>query len=361
MERNKPKRNLQLEELAKWDSNITNEDGQWTLNFLNYLYDYCNMVFDACPIEYKLQNNGETYIWTSSEIEYQKFKDIIGAETIEKTEMDRYKNYEFILHEFIRTHWANEEQQQKGAKIILGHLTDIISEKTTQTLNDKLLKEGKVLDWANLIMLSYYFKYDITSKPFVVVNQPQNEIIEKINSLGALTKIRLEGKNGSAILGNKDILEALKQFVKLQMTQDNEAFVFEEVTTFGKIADKSIIAAYFVGMITDFLHKKFPGPRKKGSLISVSEQELVFLMLKTIGISNGFSTQDRSRYRQLLALKDKITFNPNLVAIPDFEGSNQLREINIISRKQLESLRRADWTSYDFDINPLKSGSKLQL
>lgn len=114
-----------------------------------------------------------------------------------------------------------------------------------------------------------------------------------------------------------------------------------------EVANSTYIQSMFAVELANFLHYYFPVKRKKDSLVSTDEQDMIIKILHLFKLTPYLVV--RSRYRQLLMLADRFKENLSWINLQD-----QLLPITFIKWKQWNT---NNWLEVEYD--KLKEGETV--
>ena len=205
------------------------------------------------------------------------------------------------------------------------------------TFNEQIEFDG---DKEKLYMLCCYIIYVIEQHYFVKLRPT----LEELNADG-LEGITLKYKKGSDITLNggsiiKDVANAIG-------ASRNGEYKADSICKLDEVANNTYLQSMFTVELAEFLHCYFPVKRKKDSLVSTDEQDMIIKILHLFKLTPYLVV--RSRYRQLLMLADRFKENLSWINLQD-----QLLPVTFIKWKQWNT---NNWLEVEYD--KLKEGETV--
>lgn len=205
------------------------------------------------------------------------------------------------------------------------------------TFNEQVEFNG---DKEELYMLCCYIIYVIEQHYFVKLRPT----LEELNADG-LEGITLKYKKGSDITLNggsiiKDVANAIG-------ASRNGEYKVDSICKLDEVANNTYLQSMFTVELANFLHYYFPVKRKKDSLVSTDEQDMIIKILHLFKLTPYLVV--RSRYRQLLMLADRFKENLSWINLQD-----QLLPVTFIKWKQWNT---NNWLEVEYD--KLKEGETV--
>ena len=202
--------------------------------------------------------------------------------------------YEGVNHRIFEGDVDVEDFYERHKYKIRNFVESLMQDERLGQLQDELQKEGKSVCVVNLYILAKYLIEKNKSRHLLLLKP---SLSETLSSLKDVSEIRFVNNDGTIAESTSDalikkIMDALK---KESPTANYEV---EKMVTWDDVSNKSIMQSYFVYDLTMFLHKYFPGKRKKDALVSTKEVELILYLMKLFGLSTVELTN--KRYWQLI-------------------------------------------------------------
>ena len=205
------------------------------------------------------------------------------------------------------------------------------------TFNEQVEFNG---DKEELYMLCCYIIYVIEQHYFVKLRPT----LEELNADG-LKGITLKYKKGSDITLNSGSI--IKDVANAIGASRNGEYKVDSICKLDEVANSTYIQSMFAVELANFLHYYFPVKRKKDSLVSTDEQDMIIKILHLFKLTPYLVV--RSRYRQLLMLADRFKENLSWINLQD-----QLLPITFIKWKQWNT---NNWLEVEYD--KLKEGETV--
>ena len=205
------------------------------------------------------------------------------------------------------------------------------------TFNEQVEFNG---DKEELYMLCCYIIYVIEQHYFVKLRPT----LEELNADG-LEGITLKYKKGSDITLNSGSI--IKDVANAIGASRNGEYKVDSICKLDEVANSTYIQSMFAVELANFLHYYFPVKRKKDSLVSTDEQDMIIKILHLFKLTPYLVV--RSRYRQLLMLADRFKENLSWINLQD-----QLLPITFIKWKQWNT---NNWLEVEYD--KLKEGETV--
>lgn len=227
-------------------------------------------------------------------------------------------------------------------------------------LQEKLENENKQISFGNILLLATFIKEKCGHRYFVKLKPSSKELLKEVSAMGDISNIVFQTKDGKAVpCNNKDIICAFLQKLSNLSDNDDEVFEVDSIVRWDKLANKSIMQSIFIYDLTQFLHSYFPQGtnRKRGALISTTEQELICWLMKEVGLSPAVVSG--SRYRQLLLQYNQINFEADYHILPSKDNNSKrtIMAFNFVPWSMWKS-GDIDWSNpIDFQ---LKVGQQVQ-
>lgn len=173
------------------------------------------------------------------------------------------------------------------------------------TFNEQVEFNG---DKEELYMLCCYIIYVIEQHYFVKLRPT----LEELNADG-LEGITLKYKKGSDITLNSGSI--IKDVANAIGASRNGEYKVDSICKLDEVANSTYIQSMFAVELANFLHYYFPVKRKKDSLVSTDEQDMIIKILHLFKLTPYLVV--RSRYRQLLMLADRFKENLSWINLQD--------------------------------------------
>lgn len=157
--------------------------------------------------------------------------------------------------------------------------------------------------------------------------------------------ITLKYKKGSDITLNSGSI--IKDVANAIGASRNGEYKVDSICKLDEVANSTYIQSMFAVELANFLHYYFPVKRKKDSLVSTDEQDMIIKILHLFKLTPYLVV--RSRYRQLLMLADRFKENLSWINLQD-----QLLPITFIKWKQWNT---NNWLEVEYD--KLKEGETV--
>lgn len=195
-------------------------------------------------------------------------------------------------------------------------------------------------DKEELYMLCCYIIYVIEQHYFIKLRPT----LEELNADG-LEGITLKYKDGSSFtLNSSSIIKDVANAIGSSKDGDYKA---DSICKLDEVANNTYLQSMFTVELANFLHYYFPVKRKKDSLVSTDEQDMIIKILYLFKLTPCLVV--RSRYRQLLMQADKFKENISWI---DLEG--QLLPVTFIKWKQWNT---NNWLEVEYER--LKEGETV--
>lgn len=205
------------------------------------------------------------------------------------------------------------------------------------TFNEQVEFNG---DKEELYMLCCYIIYVIEQHYFVKLRPT----LEELNADG-LEGITLKYKKGSDItLNGGSIIEDVANAIGASR---NGEYRVDSICKLDEVANNTYLQSMFTVELANFLHYYFPVKRKKDSLVSTDEQDMIIKILHLFKLTPYLVV--RSRYRQLLMLADRFKENLSWINLQD-----RLLPVTFIKWKQWNT---NNWLEVEYD--KLKEGETV--
>lgn len=192
-------------------------------------------------------------------------------------------------------------------------IKDIINDKKLDKLQKDLFNEGKEICMVNICLLAIFLIEKNKSK-YCFLLKPQ--IKDTLSELKKVKKITFTNEDETKVESTsslliKTIIDSLKE-----IKEDNYAVL--KYARIDELVNKSVIQAYFVNDMSEFLNKYFPVKRKKNALVSTKEQELIRYLMEKYKLSPVVVTDSRFRQLKMLYKDIKNYDNPKIAKLPEF-------------------------------------------
>lgn len=205
------------------------------------------------------------------------------------------------------------------------------------TFNEQVEFNG---DKEELYMLCCYIIYVIEQHYFVKLRPT----LEELNADG-LEGITLKYKKGSDITLNSGSI--IKDVANAIGASRNGEYKVDSICKLDEVANNTYLQSMFTVELANFLHYYFPVKRKKDSLVSTDEQDMIIKILHLFKLTPYLVV--RSRYRQLLMLADRFKENLSWINLQD-----RLLPVTFIKWKQWNT---NNWLEVEYD--KLKEGETV--
>lgn len=214
---------------------------------------------------------------------------------------------------------------------------DYVPKVEFDTFNEQVEFNG---DKEELYMLCCYITYVIEQHYFVKLRPT----LEELNADG-LEGITLKYKKGSDItLNGGSIIEDVANAIGASR---NGEYRVDSICKLDEVANNTYLQSMFTVELANFLHYYFPVKRKKDSLVSTDEQDMIIKILHLFKLTPYLVV--RSRYRQLLMLADRFKENLSWINLQD-----RLLPVTFIKWKQWNT---NNWLEVEYD--KLKEGETV--
>lgn len=215
---------------------------------------------------------------------------------------------------FLNKYKGKEEEKFIEIFNWIGHLYNpesIIEEQCDLVqLQSRLESEGKQVSFGNIILLAEFIKEKCESRYLALLEPTFEEIYKLIEKRGGVSRVVVQCGNGDDVICERPYqIDFFKDAIKNKINSKKRIIKVKEIVKWTKLVDKTIIQALFVHDMIQFLNKFFPGKRKKDSLISTSEQELICWVMYHVGLTE--TKVSNSRFKQLYLLFDKTNIDRN--------------------------------------------------
>ena len=170
------------------------------------------------------------------------------------------------------------------------------------------------------------------------------KLVEELNADG-LEGITLKYKKGSDITLNSGSI--IKDVANAIGASRNGEYKVDSICKLDEVANNTYLQSMFTVELANFLHYYFPVKRKKDSLVSTDEQDMIIKILHLFKLTPYLVV--RSRYRQLLMLADRFKENLSWINLQD-----QLLPVTFIKWKQWNT---NNWLEVEYD--KLKEGETV--
>lgn len=214
---------------------------------------------------------------------------------------------------------------------------DYVPKVDFDTFNEKVEFDGNKKE---LYMLCCYIIYAIEQHYFVKLRPTLEEL-----NVDVLEGITLRFKKGSDItLNSRSIINDVANAIGASR---NGEYKVDSICKLDKVANSTYLQCMFTVELSNFLHYYFPVKRKKDSLVSTDEQDMILKILHLFKLT-PYLVQ-RSRFRQLLMLADKFKENLSWMNLQGL-----LLPVTFIKWKQWNT---NNWLEVEYD--KLKAGETV--
>lgn len=253
------------------------------------------------------------------------------------------------VNEYFKKYVGKNIKKQADAIYRVWHQRELKSIKEEQCdlilLQRKLELEGKQVCFVNFILLAEFIKEKCESRYFAILEPTIDDILDSIEKLEGVSRVVFEDDKGNKVICEKEEhIELLKEDLRNKSYIDRRVFEVKEIKQWSELADKSIIQALFVQDMIQFLNKYFPGRRKKGSLVSTAEQELISWAMFHVGLSDTKVCDSRFRQLKIFNTNSNIDSHPQYKILPEwFEKVIGTRIIAIDYLSWEQDIDNIDW------------------
>ena len=222
---------------------------------------------------------------------------------------------------------------------------DYVPKVDFDTFNEQVEFNG---DKEELYMLCCYIIYVIEQHYFVKLRPTAKEMNDELDKMNEVASITITDKDGKTFTFNTEYaIKNVMDAIRINTTADS--YETDKICKLPEVANNTYIQSMFAVELANFLHYYFPVKRKKDSLVSTNEQDMILKILHLFKLTPALAT--RSRFRQLLMLADK--FKENLSWI-NLQG--QLLPVTFIKWKQWNT---NNWLEVEYEM--LKEGETVTL
>lgn len=180
-------------------------------------------------------------------------------------------------------------------------ITGVFADKRLERLQVWLEKEGKQVCMFNMYILAMFIIEKAKNHYVFLLKPSPHEILETVKSMSKITFIDTSGSTVETT--STTLIEKIKDLLSKEQSQN--MYEVDNIVSWDKIANKSLICCHFVHHLSVFMNKYFPTKRKKNALVSPKEVELILYMMKLMHLTNADLTN--KRYWQLMNTYDKIS------------------------------------------------------
>lgn len=205
------------------------------------------------------------------------------------------------------------------------------------TFNEQIEFDG---DKEELYELCCYIIYVMEQHYFVKLRPT----LEELNA-DSLEGITLKYKDGSSFTLNSSSI--IKDVTNAIGASKNGECKVDSICKLPEVANNTYIQSMFAVELANFLHYYFPVKRKKDSLVSTNEQDMILKILHLFKLTPYLVK--RSRFRQLLMVADKFKENLSWVNL-----QGQLLPVTFIKWKQWNT---NNWLEVEYEM--LKEGETV--
>lgn len=171
------------------------------------------------------------------------------------------------------------------------------------TFNEQVEFNG---DKEELYMLCCYIIYVIEQHYFVKLRPTAKEINDEVDKMNEVASITITDKGGKTFTFNTEYaMKNVMDTIRANTTADS--YETDKICKLPEVANNTYIQSMFAIELANFLHYYFPVKRKKDSLVSTNEQDMILKILHLFKLTPYLVK--RSRFRQLLMLADKFKEN----------------------------------------------------
>lgn len=215
-------------------------------------------------------------------------------------------------------------------------------------IQENLEKVGIQCCMINMYFLCEYIKFLTRNKYFILLAPQIKDTLSEIKELSSIT---FNNKDGSSTTTSSDkVMEIVLDALKAK--NDENEYIAIKLVSWDKIANNEIMQAIFVHKLSAFLNSYFPIKRRKNTIVTAEEQELILYFLYLMELSPAKVTS--SRFRQLKGVYDKINFSSSILNLPN----DMVIEADFVKYENWKK-GRLDFTDKDLDLHIIKIGDIL--
>lgn len=228
--------------------------------------------------------------------------------------------------------------------------------KELDAIQDKLEEKGIQCCMLNMYVLCDYLKFLARNRIFLLLKPQVKDTLAEIKDLASIT---FTNKDGSTTTNNNDrLMKIVLDTIKEKQEELDKMYEVDRLVKWNKIANNEIMQAIFVHDLTYFLHSYFPIKRKKGSLITTEEQELIRFFLYLFELSPA--KVSASRYRQLVSIYNEIDVMPTANIIQDSKNDREgVFLFDYLSYNQWKT-GKIDFKNNGWDRDSIKVGANVK-
>lgn len=211
------------------------------------------------------------------------------------------------------------------------------------TFNEQIEFDG---DKEELYELCCYIIYVMEQHYFVKLRPTAKEINDEVDKMNEVASITITDKGGKTFTFNTEYaMKNVMDTIRANTTADG--YETDKICKLPEVANNTYIQSMFAVELANFLHYYFPVKRKKDSLVSTNEQDMILKILHLFKLTPYLVK--RSRFRQLLMVADKFKENLSWVNL-----QGQLLPVTFIKWKQWNT---NNWLEVEYEM--LKEGETV--
>lgn len=213
------------------------------------------------------------------------------------------------------------------------------------TFNEQIEFDG---DKEELYMLCCYIIYVIEQHYFVKLRPTARDINDELDKMNEVASITITDKGGKTFTFNTEyVIKNVVDAIRANTTADS--YEMDKICKLPEVANNTYLQCWFIVELANFLHYYFPVKRKKDSLVSTNEQDMILKILHLFKLTSALAT--RNRFRQLLMLADKFKENLSWMNL-----QGQLLPVTFIKWRQWNT---NNWLEVEYEM--LKEGETVTL
>ncbi|WP_455667873.1 hypothetical protein [Phocaeicola sp.] len=195
-----------------------------------------------------------------------------------------------------------------------------------------------------LYMLCCYILGVVSDIYFFKLRPTAKDVNDELDKMDEVVSVTFTDKTGKSITVNtesivREVLDAVKA------DRNDTAYETDKLCKITDVADTTYLQSMFAMELATFINSYFPVKRRKDSLVSVSEQELIMKILYLFKLTPAKATNNR--FRQLMMLYK--SFKPNVGwAELSMDGIKRVLPLAFIKWKQCNS---SNWQTTEYEKN----------
>lgn len=203
-------------------------------------------------------------------------------------------------------------------------------------------------DKEELYMLCCYIIYAIEQNYFVKLRPTARDINDELDKMNEVVCITITDNEGKTFTFNTEyVIKNVVDAIRADTTADS--YETDKICKLPEVTNTTFLQSMFTVELANFLHYYFPVRRKKDSLVSTNEQDMILKILFLFKLTPVLAT--RNRFRQLVMLNDKFKNN---ISWSDFPFSEEPLPISFIKWKYHN---KTNWQGVEYE--PVKVGETV--